>query len=486
MVAAMSVEPPAELPGPPARPAPATESAPYAAATEPAPYAAAAAPAAAPYAASPWHDLDFRRLFAAAAVSQLGTQTGYVALPLVAVLALNASPGEVGLLATLSTVAFLLIGLPAGAWTDRLRRRRLMIAADVVRAALLASVPACWAMDRLTLTQLYAVVLLCGCATVFFDVAAQSHLPELVGRDALLAANSGLVGLGAVGSVAGRGAGGPLVQLLSAPAAVAADAVSHLVSALCLSRIRKPEPPRPARPVRGGAPGLRKQIGEGLTHVLGNPRLRPLAVAGALTNLGMQLVNTMLPVLFTRELGLSASALGLFWSVGGIGVLTGSRLARPLATRLGYGRTLGAAGLVVAPAGLLLPLIDTGVWLWAAAAGWFLTTVKMGVDNVLAVSLRQRLTPDGLLGRMNATFRFLLTGALAVGSALAGLLGAQVSVRAALWAGGVCLALVWLPVLLSPVRSLRELPAGPLPAGDAPAGDAPSDGAPSGGAGVRA
>ncbi|MCT2590583.1 MFS transporter [Streptomyces sp. N2-109] len=426
----------------------------------PAPSAPPVTPA--PPAPSPWRDPDFRRLFAAAAVSKLGTQIGYVALPLVAVLVLDAGPGEVGMLATLSTVAFLLIGLPAGAWVDRLRRRRLMILADLLRAALLASVPACWALDLLTLTQLYVVVLLSGCATVFFDVAALSHLPQLVHRDALVAANAGMVGLDAAGSVAGRGAGGSLVQLVSAPAAVAADAVSYLVSALSLARIRKPEPaPPPRSAVEGGGPGLWPQIREGLSHVLGSPRLRALALGGALTNLGAQLVNTMLPVLFTRELGLSATALGLFWSAGGVGVLLGSRCARPLARRFGYGRTLGVVGLVVAPAGLLLPLLDTGGWLWAAGAGWLLTTAKVGVDNVLAVSLRQRMTPDGLLGRMNATFRFLLTGALAVGSGLAGLLGAYVSVRAALWAGGICLALVWLPVLLSPLRSLRDLPDGP-------------------------
>lgn len=447
------------------------------------PTTAAPAGPPAPPPGAPWRNRDFRRLFGAALTSQLGTQTGHVAMPLVAVTALGAGPGQVGALATFGTLAFLLIGLPAGAWVDRLRRRRLMITADLVRAALLVSVPLAWWADRLTLEQLYGVVLLSGCATVFFDVALQSHLPHLVGRDGLIAANAGLVALNAAGNVAGRGVGGWLVQLLSAPAAVGADAVSHLGSALLLSRIRRPEPDpdrsededegegeggdRGAVEAAGeaGRPGLVRQIGVGLRFVLGNRELLALTLGGALTNLGSMIVNTMLPVLFVSELGLSAGMLGLFWAVGGIGVFLGARLARPLAARLGIGRTLGAAGIAVAPAGLLLPLLDTGLWLGIAGAGWMVAMAKVGVDNVLAVTLRQRRTPDALLGRMNATFRFVLMGALTLGAALAGVLGEVASVRAALWVGGGVLALVWLPVMLSPVRRLRDLPAGPS-AGD--------------------
>ncbi|MGW2544641.1 MFS transporter [Kitasatospora sp. NPDC001574] len=416
---------------------------------------------------SPWRLPDFRTLFTATALAQLGTNIGYVALPLIAVTALDASPGQVGALATLSTLAFLLIGLPAGAWVDRMRHRRVLIVADLVKAALYASIPLAWAFGSLTLWQLYGVALLAGCATVFFDVASQSVLPQLVGRGHLVQANAAVVGLMAVGNIAGRGAGGALVQLLTAPAAIAATAVSHLGSALRLIALGRTPAATPAPAVGSAtgpasgertAPGLGAQIAEGLRHVFGNAELRGLALSAAVVNLGYQVVNTLLPVVFVRDLHLPAGALGLFWAVGGVGILLGSRCARPIAARVGYGRTLGLAGLVVAPAALLIPLVGEGVRLYVAGLGWLLLLFKTGMDNVLGVSLRQRMTPDPLLGRMNATFRFLLTGAMAVGSALAGVFGELVGLHATLWLGGVLLSLSFLPVLLSPLRTRRALP----------------------------
>jgi predicted MFS family arabinose efflux permease len=404
----------------------------------------------------PWHRADFRVLFAATTLSQLGTNIGYVAIPFIAVSALDASPGQVGALSALSTAAFLLIGLPAGAWVDRMRHRRVLIAADLMRAVLLGTVPLSWWLGSLTLGQLYVTVLLSGCATVFFDVGSQSVLPQLVGRDGLVRANAAVVSLIAVGNVAGRGAGGGLVQLLTAPVAVACVAVGYLSSALSLVAIRRT--PLPAPPPPGRSTRLRAQIADGLRHVFGNRELRALALTAALTNLGSQIINTMLPVLFIRELHFPAEVLGLFWAMGGVGLLLGARCARPIARHLGYGRTLGLLGLGLAPAGLLIPLVGHGPWLWLAGTGWLLAMIKTGMDNVLGVSLRQHATPDALLGRMNATFRFLLTGALAIGSAVAGVIGELATVHTALWVGAAFLATAFLPVFLSPVRTRRELP----------------------------
>ncbi|MBO1419594.1 MFS transporter, partial [Streptomyces sp. FH025] len=418
----------------------------------------------------------FRTLFTATALAQLGTNVGYVAVPLIAVAALDAGPGQVGLLATLSTLAFLLIGLPAGAWVDRMRHRHVLIVADLVKAALYASVPLAWWLGGLTLWQLYAVALLAGGATVFFDIGSQSVLPGLVGREHLVDANAAVVGLMAVGNVAGRGAGGALVQLLTAPLAIVATALSHLASALRLTALHRTPVPAPApRPASAPAPspGLGAQIAEGLRHVLGNRELRALAVTAALNNLGSQLVNTLLPLLFVRELRLSAGALGLFWAAGGAGILLGSRCARPIAARFGDGRTLALAGLCLAPAGLLVPLIGGGPWLPLAGAGWLLVSLKTGMDNVLGVSLRQRTTPDALLGRMNATFRFLLTGALAIGSALSGLFGELLGPRTTLWLGGAVLATAFLPVYLSPLRTRRRPPSA-VPSTAVPAQAAPT------------
>ncbi|MDH6142249.1 MFS family permease [Kitasatospora sp. GP30] len=416
---------------------------------------------------SPWRYADFRTLFTATTLSQLGTSVGYVAVPLIAVSALDATPGDVGILGALSTAAFLLIGLPAGAWVDRLHQRRVLIVADLVRAVLFAAIPLAWWLHALTLWELSAIVLLNGAATVFFDVGSQSILPQLVGRDGLVRANAAVVSLIAAGNAVGRGAGGALVQVLTAPVAVLAAAAGYLGSALRLTAIRVTTGPASGTPAGSAAAPLRRQIGEGVRHVVGNPELRALAFTATLSNLGTQLVNTMLPILFIRQLHFPAGVLGLFWAAGGIGLLIGSRCARPLAARLGHGRTLGLAGLWLAPAGLLVPLVGRGCWLWVAGAGWLLAMFKIGTDNVLGVSLRQRMTPDALLGRMNATFRFLLTGAFAIGAALAGLIGQLAGVQAALWVGGVLLATAFLPVYRSPVRSRRELPAEPLPSAPA-------------------
>ncbi|MFH8788675.1 MFS transporter [Streptomyces roseoverticillatus] len=400
------------------------------------------------------HDPGYRLLVTATAVSKLGSSISYLAIPLVAVVALRSTAGQVGLLATLSTLAFLLIGLPSGAWVDRMRRRPVMIAADLLRAALLLSVPAAWALGVLTIGQLYVVVLLSGAATVFYDVAALSHLPHLIGRDRLAPANSLLVTVDAAAQIGGRGVGGLLIGLLSAPAAIVADAASYLCSALCLARIRRPEPaPEPTERGR-----LLADIREGVRFVFGHPSLSAVAVAGACTNLSIQLCQTVLPLLLVRELALPGFAVGLFFAAGAAGVLLGSLSARALARRLGAGRVLRLLGPAVAPFGLLLAVADRGPALWAAAGGWLVTTFKVGVHNVLLVTFRQSATPDRLLGRMNATMRLVLTGSLAVGAALAGLLGELLSVRAALWAGALGLALAWVPVNCSPLRRLREIP----------------------------
>jgi predicted MFS family arabinose efflux permease len=395
---------------------------------------------------------DFRFLFAAAAVSRLGTSVGYVATPLVAVTALDAGPGEVGLLATLGTVAFLVIGLPAGAWTDRVRRRHVLVAADVARAVLLCSVPVAWWLGVLGMAQLYAVVGLCGVGTVFFDVANQSYVPQVVGRSALLAANTRLVSVDAVNEIAGRGVAGYLVALVTAPVAVLVDAASYLVSAWCVLRVRHREPaPAPATTRLWG------DMREGVAFVVGNRVLRAIAMSGALANLGIVLIVTMLPVVLVSEMGVSPAVLGLFLASGGVGTLVGSLVARRLAGWVGAGRLSLLGAVVAAPCGFGMPFVAQGPVLWLAGAAWVVVTAVVGTNNVILVSFRQAVTPDRLLGRMTASFRFLLMGALAVGAALAAVLGEAASPRTALLAGASAMALVWVPILASPLRRTRDL-----------------------------
>lgn len=388
---------------------------------------------------------DFNLLFTAAAISQLGTSVGYVAMPLVAVTALDATPAEVGLLATLSTVAFLVIGLPVGVWSDRVRRRGLLITADLARAALLCSVPVAWAFDALTITHLYLVVAASGVATVFFEVAKQSYLPAVVGREALVAANSRLVGMDAVNEIAGRAVAGYLVALVTAPLAILVDAVSFLVSAVFLGRVGHREP----APVRVRS-AVWRDMGEGVRFVAGHPLLRAIVLSGGLANLGIVLTLTMLPVLVVDELGWSATMLGLFLAVGGVGSLCGALVARRLADRFGTARVLVVGSVLTIPCGFGMPFVGSAPWV--AALGWLVLTARVAMNNVLTVSLRQQVTPDQLLGRMNATFRFVLMGTIAVAAFLAGVLGQAVAPAAALFAGAVAIALGWLPIVCSPLR----------------------------------
>lgn len=401
---------------------------------------------------------DFELLFASTAVSRLGSEISYVAFPLAAIVALDAGAEQVGLLNAATTAAFLLIGLPAGVWIDRMRRRPVLLGVDLVRFLLLAWVPLAWWWGILTLAQLFVVAFLVGVGRVFSDVAAQSYLPTVVGREGLVAGNARLAGTEAVSRIAGRGAGGALVQVLTAPVAIAIDAVTYLWSFLCLWLIRTPEP---APRLSGGSGQLGREIVEGLRFVAGQPALRAVAAAGALVNLAATVVLVIVPLLIVRELRLPEGLVGVFFAVGGVGAVLGTTAARRLASRFGYGRTLTVAAAGIAPVYLLLPFADRGVWLWLAALAYLLMMAKASIDNVLLVSFRQAITPDRMLGRMNATMRFVLSGALPIGSVLAGFVGEYGSLRAALWCGTIGMAVAWVPIFFSPLRTMRVLPSGP-------------------------
>ncbi|MEV0612822.1 MFS transporter [Nonomuraea sp. NPDC050404] len=390
----------------------------------------------------------FRNLYVAAAINQFGSQISYVALPLLAVTALGAGAGQVGLLAALGTVTVLLVGLPAGAWVDRVRRRPVMIATDLVRACVLLSVPVAWWGGWLSMGQLYAVAVLVGAASLLFDVASMSLVPGLVGRERLTSANSLLVGTGSGMDIAGRSAAGVLVQVVGAPMAVLVDALSYLWSAIWLRGV-----PEPA--VTGTA-GVRepfaRQISAGVRFLFGNPVLVAALMQGTMANLAFPLCSVLLPILIVDELGYPEWVLGAYLAVGGLGTLAGSATAHLIGRRLGTGRATLIVSMATAPASLVIPLLDRGPWLWAAAGAWFVLTFRTGVNNVLLVSLRQRVTPDDLLGRMTATMRLLLMGAVGLGGLLAGAFGEIWGVRAALLAGALIMAVSWLPILLSPLR----------------------------------
>ncbi|MGW3232689.1 MFS transporter [Kitasatospora sp. NPDC001095] len=398
---------------------------------------------------------NFRRLFAANSVSLYGSQVSYLAVPLTAVTALDASAAQVGLLGVLSTVSFLLIGLPAGVWVDRMPRRPIMFTADFGRALLLGSIPVAWLFDALTLTQLYLVVFVSGTLTVFSDISAQSFLPSIVPRERLLQANGYIGSVRESSGVAGPSLSGLLLQLMAAPAAVLVDALGFLLSGILISRIERVDESHAGAAEKKA---LYRGIWEGVRFVFSHPLLRPIAMAGAITNFSLQMVTIMLPLLFEHTLHFSAWRLGLYLAVGGVGSLIGAYTGPRLAERVGQGSVLWLAGLVTAPFACLVPLVDGGAVYWVSAVCWLVVTYRMGMNSVVLVSFRQRVTPNDLLGRMNATMRFALTGATALGAGASGLVGEFFGVRASLYVGAVGLAVAWLPYVFSPLRRMKTLP----------------------------
>jgi MFS family permease len=397
---------------------------------------------------------DFRFLLAGAAAGQVGAQVTLVALPLVAVLELKAPAFQVGLLTAAETAAFLLIGLPAGAWVDRMRKRTLMIRADVVRAAAMASIPLAALAGVLSMAQLYVVALVTGVATVFFDVAHQSYLPHILPRERLVEGNGALETVRSSAQVAGPGLGGGLVQLVGAHLAIVADAIGYAVSAVFLMAIRQPE--SKPEPVPGAS--VRKDVAEGLRFVFGQPLLRVIAAATALGNFFSAMLMATQTVYLVRVLGLAPGVLGLMLSASAVGGLAGALCAGRLAKRFGQARIIWLACLVTGPFALLWPLSGEGAAaaLFAVASG----VVFFGavVYNVAQVSFRQMLCPPRLLGRMNATLRFVMWGTLPLGALVGGAVADGFGARAALWVCAVGFLVVPLPLLLSRLRTMRELP----------------------------
>ncbi len=378
-----------------------------------------------------------------------------LALPLAAVLVLHAATFQVGLLTTAGYAAFLLLGLPAGAWVDRLRRRPIMIAADISRAITLASVPAAYALHVLTLAQLYTVAFIVGVASVFFDVSYMSYVPGLVGVDHVVEANAKLQVTVSLSQVGGPSAAGFLISALGAPVAFLANAASFVVSVLSLAVIREREP----APVRAGTRSVRAEMAEGIGFVARQPILRMIAACTSTWNLFNTAIYAIVVVFLVRQVHLHASTIGLIMSAGAVGGVIGGLTASQLRRRLGSARVIWVAGVVTAPFALLIPLTSAGLGVAFFAVSAFVTSLGSVVYNVNQASFRQLLCPPALLGRMNATIRFIVWGTIPLGGLLGGVLGSVLGDRDAIWvaAVGVALAPVWL--LASPLLRMRDTPA---------------------------
>jgi MFS family permease len=401
-----------------------------------------------------WQSPDFVRLWSAATVSNLGTQVSLLALPFVAILTVQASTFEVAALGAAESAPLLLFALPAGAWIDRIRKRPVMLGADIGSAAALGSIPIAHAAGVLTIWQLFAVGFASGTLSIFFDVASQANLPAVVPREQLAEGNAGLQISGQTAQVAGPGLAGVLIGFVGAPYAVVADAISFLASAAIVSRLRQVEPLRE----RIAGRRLRAEIRDGLRYVIRHPIMRPGMFFTATANLFNSIFFSVFLLFAVRTLGLSAKQVGLVFVCANIGSLATAVLIPRLHRRFGLGRVM----LVTSASGwalLLIPLArGSGDWrIPMLAAGIFVWSGAAVIYNTTSTTLSQATTPPSMLARAASSRRVVAWGTIMPATLLGGVLGTYLGLQTTLFIGAIGRGLAGLIILRSPVRSIRTL-----------------------------
>jgi MFS family permease len=405
-----------------------------------------------------WSHPDFLKLWTGQSISELGSQVSQLAIPWLAAVSLHASPIEFSLLGVLGFLPFILFALPAGVWVDRLRRRQILIVGDASRAVLLTIIPILWAAGVLQIWHLLILQFVIGIFTVFFDVAYQSYLPALIEREHLVDGNSKLQLTVSIAQVAGPSMSGGLIAALTAPYAIVADAASFLVSTFFMLRMRHREHV-PERAAGEAHPKMWPQVKEGLQWVVGNRYLRAIAGCTGTSNFFSQVLFATLVLYAVRVLHLSSVTLGVVLAVGSVGSIAGALAANRLQKRLGVGPAIVMYAIVFSLAGVLFPLAPRSSPLPELMAGIAIFGFAGVAYNITQVSLRQAITPERLQGRMNAAMRWIVWGTIPLGTITGGLIGQTVGLRAAMWVGAVGGIPVFLWVLLSPVRSIRTMPA---------------------------
>jgi Na+/melibiose symporter-like transporter len=406
------------------------------------------------------HHPDFLKLWLGQAISEFGTRITRDGLPFAAVYMLGATPTQMGLLSAVAAAPVLLLSLLAGAWVDRLRRRPVMIVADVARAVWLTTIPLAALLGQLRLELLFVVVAFNGVFTLFFDVAAQAYLPSLVEREQIVEGNSKLGLSASTAELLGPGLAGVLIQAITAPIAICFDALSFLVSAASVWLIRKPEPAPPSLTTQSH---LGREIIEGVRMASGNRYLRALAGSAAILSFFGNFIGALYALYVVRELGFGAAWLGLTITMGGLGSLIGALLAARLVRRLGLGATcigmlwgmgVGVWFIPLASAAPDSPMFALMCLMISQLFGDAARTIYFIND----ASLRQTITPDALLGRVNAALQLLTAGVAPLGAIIGGVLGERIGIGAtlALAGCGAFLASLWL--IASPLRSLRVMP----------------------------
>lgn len=403
-----------------------------------------------------WRRPNFLRFWGGEAGAQLGSELGFLAMPVLAIVLLGADEVEVGLLGAAGTLAFLVVGLPAGAWIDRARKRPIMMRANAVRVLAFAAVPLLWWAGVLEVWHLILFAVVVGVATVFFDIAYQSYIPVLVPRDRIADANGKLESTAQLAGVGGPALGGLLLTIVQAPVLLVATAATYLGSFVMLATVRDDEVARAKEDRRP----LRVEIAEGLRFVFGNRLLRAITLCTASTNFFATIGLTMLPLLVLRDLGLGPEIFGIATAVGAVGGIVGAIVAARLSAIVGEGTIipvaalLGVVGLIPI---VLMPLLPAAA-IPLLMLGQALSAIAVLVYNIAQVSFRQRICPLPLLGRMNASIRFVVWGVMPIAGVLSGVLAAQLGIATTLQIALVGMLLGSGFVVLSPLLRMRRLP----------------------------
>jgi MFS family permease len=414
-----------------------------------------------------WRHPDFLKLWTGQTVSVFGSLITGTALPFTAILVLEASAFQVAVLRATDILAGVIVGLVAGVWVDRLRRRPLMIAADLLRALLLVTIPLAAVLDRLSIEHLFVVAFLAGVLTILFDVAYQSYLPTLVRRDELVEGNSKLTASASVAEFGAFSLGGWLVQIFTAPIAILIDAVSFLVSAVCLALIRGKEQP-PAPPAERGS--VRAEVVEGMHAVARHPVLRVLAAAAFSEAMARGVIGSVVLLYLNRELGFGPGVLGMIFAVGGVTSLFGALAAGPATRRFGIGPALLLGHLFTGVGTLFLVAAGDASALAVVllVANQCITDPAATIADITSTSLRQSVAPAHVLGRVNASIRFISLLMTLLFTLVAGVLVGVIGLRGVIVLGAALnfLPAVW--ILCSPVRAIRDAaPPEPIRAGEA-------------------
>jgi len=404
-----------------------------------------------------WAHPDFLKLWTGQTISEFGSQISQLALPLLAAVSLHATPFQFSLLGVLGFLPFIIFALPAGVWVDRLRRRQILIVGDSARAVLLALIPVLWALDALQMWHLLVLQFVIGIFTVFFDVAYQSYLPALIEREHLVDGNSKLQLTVSVSQVAGPSVSGALIAAITAPYAIVADAASFIASTVFMVTMRHRETP-PQHDESSPRPKMWPQVKEGLHWVVGHPWLRAIAACTGSSNFFSGVLFSIVILYMVRTLHLSAFQIGFVFAVGSAGSIVGALLTGRMNKRLGVGATIVLTALTFSVGGIFFPLAPRSFPLPLLMVGQALFGFGGVAYNITQVSLRQAITPERLQGRMNAAMRWIVWGTLPLGSLTGGAVATWWGLRTALWVGALGGMLPFLPIVLSSVRSIKQMP----------------------------